>query len=50
VLPCPSHKLYTEAIIEPGDPVAINSGNQKQADFLVAALAKADPHACKFSK
>jgi malonate decarboxylase alpha subunit len=32
-----------EAIIEPGDRVAIEGDNQKQADFLSAALAKADP-------
>jgi len=32
-----------EAIIEPGDRVAIEGDNQKQADFLAAALAKADP-------
>jgi malonate decarboxylase alpha subunit len=32
-----------EAIIEPGDRVAIEGDNQKQADFLAAALAKANP-------
>jgi malonate decarboxylase alpha subunit len=32
-----------EAIIEPGDRVTIEGDNQKQADFLAAALAKADP-------
>src|ERR1700743_2789072 len=32
-----------EAIVEPGDRVAIEGDNQKQADFLAAALAKADP-------
>ena len=32
-----------EAIIEPGDRVAIEGDNQKQADFLAAALAMADP-------
>src|ERR1700682_4792768 len=32
-----------EAIIEPGDRVVIEGDNQKQADFLAAALAKADP-------
>jgi malonate decarboxylase alpha subunit len=32
-----------EASIEPGDRVAIEDDNQKQADFLAAALAKADP-------
>jgi malonate decarboxylase alpha subunit len=31
------------AIIEPGDRVVIEGDNQKQADFLAAALAKADP-------
>ncbi len=32
-----------EAIIEPGDRVAIEGDNQKQANELAAALAKADP-------
>jgi malonate decarboxylase alpha subunit len=32
-----------EAIIEPGDRVTIEGDNQKQADFLAEALAKADP-------
>src|ERR1700735_2025551 len=32
-----------EAIIEPGDRVTIEGDNQKQADFLAAALAKVDP-------
>ena len=32
-----------EAIIEPGDRITIEGDNQKQADFLAAALAKADP-------
>ena len=32
-----------EAVIEPGDRVAIEGDNQKQADFLAASLAKADP-------
>src|SRR3989454_7334973 len=32
-----------EAIIEPGDRVAIEGDNHKQADFLAAALAKVDP-------
>jgi malonate decarboxylase alpha subunit len=32
-----------EAITEPGDRVTIEGDNQKQADFLAAALAKADP-------
>jgi malonate decarboxylase alpha subunit len=32
-----------EAIIEPGDRVTLEGDNQKQADFLAVALAKADP-------
>src|SRR6266851_3678313 len=32
-----------EAIIKPGDRVAIEGDNQKQADLLAAALAKVDP-------
>ena len=48
---CPSAKIcppngateLLEAIIEPGDRVVIEGDNQKQADFLAAALAKADP-------
>src|ERR1700733_8748223 len=32
-----------EAIIEPGDRVAIEGDNQKQADFLASALARVDP-------
>src|SRR6202790_146956 len=32
-----------EAIIEPGDRVTIEGDNQKQADFLIAALVKGDP-------
>jgi malonate decarboxylase alpha subunit len=32
-----------EAIIAPSDRVTIEGDNQKQADFLAAALAKADP-------
>jgi malonate decarboxylase alpha subunit len=32
-----------EAIIEPGDRVAIEGDNQKQADFLASALANVDP-------
>jgi malonate decarboxylase alpha subunit len=35
--------LLLEAIIEPGDRVAIEGDNQKQADFLAAALANVDP-------
>src|SRR3981189_888219 len=42
---CPADRatLLLEAIIEPGDRVALEGDNQKQADFLAAALAKADP-------
>jgi malonate decarboxylase alpha subunit len=32
-----------EAIIEPGDRIAIEGDNQKQADFLASALANVDP-------
>jgi malonate decarboxylase alpha subunit len=32
-----------EAIIEPGDRVAIEGDNQKQADFLASTLASVDP-------
>jgi malonate decarboxylase alpha subunit len=32
-----------EAIIKPGDRVAIEGDNQKQADFLASALANVDP-------
>jgi malonate decarboxylase alpha subunit len=32
-----------EAIIRPGDRVCLEGDNQKQADFLAACLAKADP-------
>jgi malonate decarboxylase alpha subunit len=32
-----------EAVIEPGDRVAIEGDNQKQADFLASMLAKVDP-------
>jgi malonate decarboxylase alpha subunit len=32
-----------EAILEPGDRVAIEGDNQKQADFLASALADLDP-------
>jgi malonate decarboxylase alpha subunit len=32
-----------EAIVEPGDRVCLEGDNQKQADFLAAALARADP-------
>jgi malonate decarboxylase alpha subunit len=42
---CPPERIteLLEAVIEPGDRVAIEGDNQKQADFLAAALAKADP-------
>ena len=42
---CPPDRATAllEAIIEPGDRVAIEGDNQKQADFPAAALAKADP-------
>jgi hypothetical protein len=42
---CPAERAtqLLEAIIEPGDRVVIEGDNQKQADFLAAALAKADP-------
>ena len=41
---CPAERAtqLLEAIIEPGDRVVIEGDNQKQADFLAAALAKAD--------
>jgi malonate decarboxylase alpha subunit len=42
---CPAESAtpLLEAIVEPGDRVAIEGDNQKQADFLAAALAKVDP-------
>src|ERR1700746_489738 len=42
---CPADRTTNllEAIIAPGDRVTIEGDNQKQADFLAAALAKADP-------
>jgi malonate decarboxylase alpha subunit len=42
---CPANRAtdLLEAIIAPGDRVTIEGDNQKQADFLAAALAKADP-------
>jgi hypothetical protein len=42
---CPPERAteLLESIIEPGDRVAIEGDNQKQADFLAAALAKVDP-------
>jgi malonate decarboxylase alpha subunit len=41
---CPADRatLLLEAIIEPGDRVAIEGDNQKQADFLASALANVD--------
>src|SRR3984885_13201429 len=32
-----------EAVIRPGDRLCLEGDNQKQADFLAACLAKADP-------
>src|SRR3954463_9257199 len=32
-----------EAVLEPGDRVCLEGNNQKQADFLAAALASVDP-------
>ena len=32
-----------EAVLEPGDRVCLEGNNQKQADFLAAALAAVDP-------
>ena len=42
---CPAERAtqLLEAIIEPGDRAAIESDNQKQADFLASALANVDP-------
>jgi malonate decarboxylase alpha subunit len=42
---CPPEQIteLLEAVIEPGDRVAIEGDNQKQADFLAAALAKSNP-------
>src|ERR1700747_2316306 len=42
---CPADRTteLLEAIIESGDRVGIEGEHQKQADFLAAALAKADP-------
>src|SRR6516225_9957903 len=42
---CPPDRATAllEAIIMSGDRVTIEGDNQKQADFLAAALAKADP-------
>ncbi len=43
ICPAESATLLLEAIIEPGDRVAIEGDNQKQADFLASALALANP-------
>ena len=43
VCPADHATLLLEAIIEPGDRVALEGDNQKQADFLASALAKVDP-------
>ena len=32
-----------EAVVKPGDRVCLEGDNQKQADFLAASLADADP-------
>jgi malonate decarboxylase alpha subunit len=42
---CPAERAtqLLEAIIEPGDRVAIEGDNQKQADFLASALANVAP-------
>src|SRR5580698_480046 len=42
---CPPERIteLLEAVIEPDDRVVIEGDNQKQADFLAAALAKANP-------
>src|ERR1700739_1127649 len=42
---CPAERAtqLLEAIIEPGDRVAIEGDNQKQADFLASTLANVDP-------
>src|SRR6204780_1109025 len=43
ICPAESATSLLEAIIEPGDRVAIEGDNQKQADFLASALANVDP-------
>jgi malonate decarboxylase alpha subunit len=43
IWPAASATSLLEAIIEPGDRVAIEGDNQKQADFLAFALANVDP-------
>src|SRR2546430_1036088 len=42
---CPAERAtqLLEAIIEPGDRIAIEGDNQKQADFLASTLASVDP-------
>jgi malonate decarboxylase alpha subunit len=35
--------MLLEAVIRPGDRICLEGDNQKQADFLAACLAKADP-------
>src|SRR5690349_22656040 len=42
---CPAGRVIQllEAVIKPGDRVAIEGDNQKQADFLASALANVDP-------
>ena len=42
---CPAERAIRllEAVIEPGDRVAIEGDNQKQADFLASAMANVDP-------
>ncbi|MEN3347833.1 MAG: malonate decarboxylase alpha subunit, partial [Bradyrhizobium sp.] len=42
---CPPDRAIEllEAVIVPGDRVALEGDNQKQADFLAASLAKVDP-------
>ena len=41
----PSHRIVEalETLIQPGDRVALEGDNQKQADFLSRSLAKVDP-------
>jgi malonate decarboxylase alpha subunit len=42
---CPADRAtqLLEAVLQPGDRVVIEGDNQKQADFLAAALANVDP-------
>ncbi|HLX01877.1 MAG TPA: malonate decarboxylase subunit alpha, partial [Trinickia sp.] len=44
VLPRERIVAALEALICPGDRVALEGDNQKQADFLSRSLAKVDPH------